>query len=77
MTAREEFRAKEFLLWATFDFDYGAWDSDFNLPLIHWAYKASNIGFKGRKYEYGNSLFDYIQAGSPEDRSARFLELAN
>ena len=48
MAARPEYRAKEFLLWASLDFDSGIFQPDFHL-LTHWGDKAYQVGQGGEQ----------------------------
>ena len=66
MAAREEFRADQFLLWATWDF--GKSGREF-IVATHWGDKAYQID--------GQAKYDFIQAGNADERSDRFIQLTN
>ena len=71
MGARVEYRPIEFFLWATYDFNKSK--TKFN-PLTHWGDKAYQIGKGGKE---GQENYDFIMGAKPEDRSERFIELAD
>ena len=63
MAAREEFRADQFLLWATYDF--GKSDRDF-VVATHWGNKAYQI-------DGDQAHYDFIQDGKADERSDKFI----
>jgi hypothetical protein len=71
MAAREEFRADQFTLWATYDFNIEKVSFNTN---THWGDKSFQIGRGG---EEGQMNYDYILAGKTDERSNLFIELAN
>ena len=52
MNAKEEFRAEEFLLWATYNFSHETYSEK-----THWADKAYQIGHGGSE---GQANYDFI-----------------
>ena len=69
MMANPEYRADEFLLWATLNYDKRKYQSDFNIG-DHWAAKAYMIGT-----DNSQSNYDFIQGAG--EGSAKWIELAN
>ena len=63
MTAKMEYRADQFLLWATFDFNR------YKSPIVvntHWGDLSYLIAKGGQE---GRDNYDFIQSGNPDERS--------